>query len=254
MTLTHENYFNPAADKQYMSCSQFKAFSECEAKALAVIDGRWQREVSDSMLIGSYIDAHFSGTLNLFKAQHPEIFSKKTGDLLSDFQKANAVIARIERDEMFMEALSGDKQVILTGEIEDVPVKIMIDSLHPTRTVDLKIMKDFDPVWVDGEGRVSFIRAWRYDLQGAIYQEIRRQNEGGQNKRFGLAAATKEKEPDIGLFDIPQMDLDAALAEVRARIVYFDAIKKGLADPERCEKCDYCRNTKKLKGWVVFDA
>ena len=38
--------------------------------------------------------------------------------------------------------------------------------------VDLKIMRDFEPKYVDGMGKVNFIEAWGYDFQGGIYQAI----------------------------------------------------------------------------------
>ena len=42
-----------------------------------------------------------------------------------------------------MEYMSGEKQVIMTGEIEGVPVKIKIDSYHPNKMiVDLKVMSE----------------------------------------------------------------------------------------------------------------
>jgi hypothetical protein len=60
-----------------MGVSQFKAFEKCEAAALAELTGEYQREKTVSLLVGSYVDAHFEGTLDVFKAQNPEIFTKK---------------------------------------------------------------------------------------------------------------------------------------------------------------------------------
>lgn len=250
MILTEQNYFSPEANQHYMSASQFKSFQQCESAAIAELDGDYVRESSTALLVGSYVDAHFSRTLDVFKAQHPEIFLK-SGGLKSDYEYANYIIDRIERDEQFLAAISGQSQVIMTGKIEGVKVKIKIDSLLPDRTVDLKIMRDFDSVWSVEEGqRIPWWKAWRYDIQAALYQFIRAQNEGGEVKPFGIAAATKEKpEPDIGLFEFPQSILDAAMDEVRANIVYFDGIKKGLFEPESCGQCAWCRSQKILKGW-----
>ena len=87
----------------------------------------------------------------------------------------------------------------MTGEIDGVPVKIKMDSYHPDRAiVDLKIMRDFQPVWVDGKGKLPFAEAWGYDIQGAIYRAVE-----GNSLPFILAAATKEKVPDIALISIP---------------------------------------------------
>ena len=249
--LTESTYFSQAAEWYYMGSTQYKRFNECEAKALAILRGDYQAEDSTALMVGSYVDAHFSGALDLFRAQHPEIF-KRDGSIKSDYEQANYIIARIERDEAFMAALSGQSQVIMTGEIEGVPVKIKVDELHPDRTVDLKIMKDFADVYVPGEGYQPFWKAWGYDIQGAMYQEVRRQNDG-RRVPFGIAGATKEKpEPDIALMELPQPVLDVALEEVRANIIHFDSLKKGLYAPEPCGKCPWCRSQKKLKGWVTL--
>ena len=76
--------------------------------------------------------------------------------------------------------------------------------------VDLKCMKDFSKQWDNGK-YVNFIDFWRYDIQGAIYQEIVRQNTG-ERLPFIIAGATKEKETDLGLFEIPQDVLDIGIA------------------------------------------
>ena len=249
MNLTNETYFSREAEAFYMGSTQFKRFQECESLAMAMIRGEYAEEPSTALLVGSYVDAYFSGTLPLFRAQHQEI-STKQGSLKSDYQQAEYIIRRIEADPQFMAAISGGSQVILTGEIEGVPVKIKADSLLPDRIVDMKIMRDMQDVY-DKENREwkPFWQAWGYDIQGAIYREIVRQNTG-KLLPFGLAVATKEKpEPDIDLLTLPVPALDEALEMVRSQIVYFDGLKKGLYEPERCEKCAYCRSTKILKGW-----
>lgn len=249
MTLTNETYFSPAAELHYMGSSQFKRFQRCEFSALATIRGEWVEEKSTALLVGSYVDAYFSGELALFKAQNPDIFTK-SGTLKSDFQQAEYIIQRIERDPAFMAALSGQSQVIMTGEIEGVPVKIKVDELHPDRIVDLKVMRDMADAY-NKEERCwePFWRAWGYDLQGALYREIVRQNTG-LKLPFGLAVATKEKpEPDIDLIVLPESALDEALEVIKADIVYFDGLKKGLYEPARCGKCACCRAAKVLIGW-----
>lgn len=249
MNLTNENYFSPEAEAYYMGSTQFKRFMECEAQALAIIRGEYIPETSTALLVGSYVDAYFSGELDLFKGRRPDIFTRQ-GTLKSDFQQAEQIIQRIERDEQFMGAISGPTQVVMTGEIEGVPIKIKIDCPQPSITVDMKIMRDMADVY-DKENREwqPFWKAWGYDYQGAIYREIRRQNTG-ELLPFGLAVATKEKpEPDIELLTLPSTALDEALEIVKSSIVYYDGLKKGLYPAERCGKCAYCRSTKVLKGW-----
>lgn len=239
--LTSENYFNIENQKKYFGVSQFKAFTKCEAAALAEINGEYEREETTALLIGSYIDAHFEGTLNVFKAQNPSLF-KKDGTLKSDYIKAENIIQRLERDELFMQYMDGEKQVIMTGELFGYPWKIKIDSFFKDKLiVDLKVMKDFDDVWVDGEGKIPFIEAWGYDIQGAVYQAIE-----GNNLPFIIAGATKEKVTDLNLIEIPQYKLDIAKNIVKARIDRFADVKAGIEKPIRCEKCDYCKATKVL--------
>jgi len=253
MNLTAENYFSREAEQYYMGSTQFKRFMNCESMALAILRGEWSEEKSTALLVGSYVDAYFSGTLGLFQAQNPDIYTR-TGSLKSEYQQANYIIQRIERDEQFMAAISGPKQVIMTGEIEGVPVKIKIDCPQSRITVDMKIMRDMADVYNKEEHCWEpFWKAWGYDIQGAIYREIRRQNEGVALP-FGLAVATKEKpEPDIDLLTLPEAALDEALEIVRSNILYYDGLKKGLYEPERCGKCDWCKSTKVLKGFRLLE-
>jgi len=244
--ITSENYFSPENNMKYMSASQFKAFMNCEAGALAEIKGEFEREKTTSLLVGSYVDAHYEKTLDLFKAQNPEIFTQK-GALKAEYKQAEYIIERLERDELFQKYMSGEKQVIKTGEIESIPFKIKIDSYHPGKViVDLKVMRDFEQMWKDGL-KLSFVEVWGYDIQGAIYQAIE-----GNNLPFFITAATKEKEPDLAIISIPQDRLDYCLNQVKENVKRFDDIKKGLIEPTRCEHCDYCKSTKVLTEIIDY--
>lgn len=245
MKLTQRNYFSRKANQEYMSVSQFKKFEECQHSALAEINGKYKPEKTTALLVGSYVDAYFEGTLGNFIKENPEIF-KKDGTLKADYIQAEAIIQRILKDKLFMKHLAGEKQVIMTGEIKGVPVKIKIDSLLPDRIVDLKIMKDFESGYQPEKGVQPWFEAWGYDLQGAVYQEIVRQNTGLQLP-FYLAAATKEKITDIDIVHLPQGMLDFALERFMDNVEMYDAIKKRIIPPERCEKCEYCKISKKLK-------
>lgn len=244
MKLTQRNYYSRKANLEYMSVSQFKSFKECEHKALAEIKGKYKREETTALLVGSYVDSYFEGTLANFIKKHPDIF-KKDGTLKADYIQAEAIIQRILRDKFFTKSLSGEKQVIMTGEISGVPVKIKIDSLLPDRIVDLKIMANFEDGYSKENGWNPWFIDWGYDLQGAVYQEIVRQNIG-KRLPFQLLAATKEKVTDIDAVELDQSDLDYALSRFSTEVEQFDAIKKGIIEPERCDKCVYCKETKIL--------
>ena len=246
MKLTKKNYFSAEANKAFMSVSQFKSFERCPASALAEINGEYEREKTTALIIGSYCDAYFDNTLEQFKQENPEIFNSKTGELKADFKKANEIIQRIEKDPLTMEYLTGRKQVIMTGEICGVPIKIMMDVYKKgKRIVDRKIVKDFENIYDPEKGSVPWFEYWGYDLQGAVYQEIVRQNTG-LKLPFFLQAATKEKITDLDLIEIPQHTLDFQLERFAANVERYDAMKQGVIEPERCEQCDYCKLTKIL--------
>lgn len=242
MALTAKHYFSPNNNRKYCSASQIKAFLKCPAAALAELNGEYIREETTALLVGSFVDSWFEGKLDEFKAEHPEIFTK-SGSLRAEFIKAEEIIARVSRDELFMRYMSGRKQVIKTGYVEGVPVKIKIDSYHKGKAiVDLKIIKDFEPIWNEEKGcREDFITYWGYDIQGALYQAVE-----GANLPFYIAAATKETETDLDVIEVPQAWLDNAMTVIRNEIGMIDAYKRGELEAPRCGKCKYCRQTKKL--------
>lgn len=267
--LTNENYFSQENNLAYMSATQFKSFRNCEAAALAELCGEYVREKTTALLVGSYVDAHFSSTLDLFKAKNPEIF-KRDGSLKSEYEQANYIINRIESDRLFSMLMEGRKQVIKIGQIAGVPFKIKIDCLLDAdmcrevvkafpltaeilgcadgANVDMKIMRDFAPIWNDeAHAKQPFVEAWGYQYQGAIYQTV----EGG-GLPFLIAGATKEKEPDLAILSIPQSELDAALVEVEDSAPKYADLKRGIGEPVRCEKCDYCRRTRKLTKIIDY--
>lgn len=251
-SLTAENYFSAENNMKYMSCSQFKSFCSCEASALAELHGEYTREVTESLLIGSFVDAHFEGTLDIFKEQHPQIYTKNK-DLKSQYRSAEYMIQRAERDELFMKYMSGEKQVIMVGKIAGSDFKIKIDSYHESNCiVDLKCVKDFESIWNPVKGiKQHFIDFWGYTIQGAIYREIVRQNTG-KTLPFYIAAITKEKEPDMKIYWIPDEVLDENLQEVQSLVPRFKAIKDGKLLPQRCEHCRYCKFTQILTEPVNY--
>ena len=258
MILTAENYHSPEANREYLSVSQYKDFVGtlgqlgCEEYALAKIDGAWEDETTTALLVGSYVDAHFEGTLDIFKAKHPELF-KRDGGLKAEYVRAEEIINRIERDEYFMKFMSGQKQVIMTGELFGAKWKIKIDSLLPhIAIVDLKIMDNINKAfWVKDSGYMDFTQYWGYDIQGAIYQEIYYQNTG-ERLPFYIAAATKEKVPNIEIIQIDNDHLKTKLYEVEQNTPKIIALKNREIKPIRCGVCDYCKHTKVLTRPIHF--
>jgi hypothetical protein len=249
MGLTAKHYFSPNSNMKYCGSSQFKSFLKCPAQAMAELRGEWKREDSTALLVGSYVDSWFEGTLDEFKAAHPEIL-KRDGTLKAEYIKADEIIDRVSQDELFMRYMGGQKQAIRTGYIEGVPFKIKIDSYHKGKAiVDLKVIKDFQPIWNDEKGiREDFIQYWGYDYQAAIYQAVE-----GEKLPFYICAVTKEAVPDFEVIQIPQAWIDSAMAIIKNEIGIIDAYKRGELEAPRCGKCAYCRQTKKLSRVISAD-
>lgn len=252
MELTNETYFSPEAMREYWSVSAFKSFSRCEACGLAEVKREYKREVTDALLIGSYVDAHFSGEMTPFMAMNGDKMFKKNGELLAKFEQANRIIEAVENQPLMMEFLTGDKQTVLTADLFGVPWKGKLDVLTNKRIVDLKCVKDFNDIYDPGYGYRSWIEYWGYDIQGAIYQRLVEENTG-KTLPFYIVAVTKEKVPDMKVIQIPQHILDTALKLVEAKIDRFDLIKQGEIEPRRCEKCDWCKSTKKLTVPEIYE-
>lgn len=259
MILTEENYYSQEANANYMSVSQFKDFNgtygklACEFEAIEKMNVRWNPGSSTAMLVGSYVDAYFEGTLGRFKEEHPDLFTR-SGELKAAFRKAEEIIARVERDEYFMKFMSGEKQKIMTGMIGECEWKIKMDSyLEGIAIVDLKVMSSItDLKWVRDLGYLDFVRYWGYDIQGAVYQEIVRQNTG-RKLPFYIAAATKENEPDIRIIHVTQNWLDEALTLVKSALPRVLRVKNGEVPPDKCDVCDCCRHHRVLKAPISIN-
>lgn len=245
LKLTPENYYSKDADRDYFSASQIKSFKRCEAATMAEINGEWERPSSTALLVGGYVDAALTGDLDVFMREHPEMY-KRDGTLKADFVQAQAMVDRAKSDVMFMDYLSGEHQEILTGNLYGVPFKAKLDAFLPCRIVDLKTVRDMQPVYLPGQGRVDFATAWDWPLQMAIYQALAAYREG--QLPCYLAVITKEDPPDIDIIEVEQERMDAEMAWLEQMLPRYEAIKAGIIEPERCGHCAYCRATKKIEA------
>lgn len=253
MVLTAENYYSKEANKECMSVSQYKDFAgtygkmACEFSAIEKLEERWAQKKTTPLLVGSYVDSYFEGTVGEFKKETPEIFTQD-GGLKAPYIKADKIIERMERDPLFMMYMSGKKQVIMTAELFGTKWKIKIDSYAEGIAItDLKVVESITkPKWVRDIGYLDFIRYWGYDIQGAIYQEVVYRNTG-LRLPFYIAAGTKEEEPNIEVIQVTQNYLDEAKNMVEMNMPRILRVKNGEVEPDRCEMCDCCRHTKVLK-------
>lgn len=250
MKLTNSNYYGSKANLEYFSVSQYKDFLDCPARALATARGEYKPQMTEAMLIGSYIDSYFEGSLEKFKNEHPEIFNSRTGELKAAYQKANSIIKRCEADDLFMEYMTGSKQVIMTAELFGVPFKIKMDVYRKDeRIVDLKIVRSLERIM-----GISFIEHWGYDTQMAVYSEVERiYTKRNYNLPTYLAVATKEDTTDIDIIHIPHWRREECLADVGKNMPRLIAYKNGELEAPGCGVCDYCKMNKKLKEPTEFE-
>ena len=270
MKLTNGNYYGAKANSEFMSVSQFKDFQKCEAMAMAKLNGEYEQPKSSALLLGSFVDEMLTGTkksqIKFIVKNRSEIFQKSSklskntdeelacllNDYLTDIFSADNkpfaeivqaldTIEKIKKQPLMMSHFKSKHQVIMTGEIAGVPFKIKMDNYKPGEFIsDGKYMSSlrspnlFEPM----------VKYWGYDLQGAVYQEIVRQNTG-KRLPFFLDIATKEVPSHLAVAQINQFDLDEALDTVKALAPRYQAIKNGEIEPERCGEygCNYCTET-----------
>lgn len=274
MQLTPDNYYSTEANLAYYSVSQIKQFLDCPARAMAELRGEYEREKTTSLLVGGYVDAYFACEMGRFVDENPEIFTKQ-GELKADYKQANGIIECMKRDTLASLLTQGEKQQIFTGKIDGFPFKVKTDFLitdgallqriakqFPDMSelvfeygaiIDLKIMKDFDDLYREEEGRLNWVEYWRYDLQMAVYQEIVRQQIGYKLPCYILAFTKEKPYPDRALVHVPDQLMAIDLDILRSKLPEIAAIKSGKVEPERCGRCDYCKATKKLTGANWFD-
>ena len=242
MILTNENYYSNEANWEYMSVSQYKQFRKCEVAAMAELKGEWEQPKSTALLVGSYVDSWFEGTLGDFRSENPEIF-KKDGTLRADYIQAEEIIENLMKDDMFMKYMAGEKQRIFTRELFGVPWKIKIDSLLKDKIVDLKVMRSMERIM----GK-SFVEHWGYDLQMAVYAAVY-----GKEVETYLAVATKQTPMDKEIIHVPKWRREELLDELERFLPHIIDVKSGKVEPERCGVCEYCRATKKIVGPIDFE-
>lgn len=250
MKLTEATYYSQEANQKWCTATFVKECrGTCEARAIAGLRGEYQRPMTEALTVGQYVDEALTGDLMTWMTKHPEIL-KRDGTLKAEYVKAQEMVERAQRDPVFMSFLQGDHQRILTAKLfGQYPFKCKYDVLRKDAIIDLKTVKDMQPVYKPGQGRVDFATAWNWVLQLAIYQEIYRTRYKKKLPCY-LAVITKETPADIAVVQIEQERLDAELDWLEHAMPRIDALREGIIEPERCGCCDYCRETKVLTGAV----
>lgn len=267
-SLTNDTYYSRTANQIYCSASQYLDFigrpeiPGCEARAMAILNGEFEEETTKAMLVGSILDTLWElddlpieEKLSIIADKFPECVSSRgvtKGELKNEYKQAIQLYQRTLQDELFCKFMSGEKQVIMTGEIEGLPFKIKMDSYIPdVAIVDLKTTKDasmkFRTYIQDSGNWETFYRGFAYDVQLAIYREIVRQNTG-KTLRAYLACIDKKPHPLPQIIELSPKLLDEALETVKANVGTIKMLKSGeVKNYCRCGECDYCRDTYKCK-------
>lgn len=265
MDLLGKDYYSAASARQYWSISQYKRFRECEARALAELEGEWEdRRDNTALLVGNMVHSYFESpeAHKKFMDENADAMISKAGktkgQLKADFLVGQRMIERLEADSQFMDCYVGQKEVAVTGEIEGVEFKGKIDCLNVEKGyfVDIKTTKsDIDSmVWVQDEAsgrniQVRWFEAWGYILQMAVYKKMLEEKYG---KKFTpiIYAVTKESTPDTrAIVFQSQEKLDYELSELSMLIKRLDDVKKGKEWVTPCGHCEYCK-TKALSQRV----
>lgn len=266
MDLNRDSYYSKEADWEYMSCSQYQNFCQCEAKAMAVIQGRWEEPPGEAFLVGNYFHTYFESpeAHRQFVGENADsIFLKQTKKeaengilrLRAPFVHADAMIKCATDDPLISNIINmpGENEKILTGELFGVPWRIRMDKYVPDGRliVDYKTVANiWETRWSEElHARVSFIETYGYLFRAAVYSEIEKQNVKSQSDpQFLIIAISKQDPPDKEVLLLNHRQrYDYELERIKETLPYIQRVKQGLIRPRRCGVCDYCRATKTLE-------
>ena len=130
MKLTRDNYYTPEADREYLSCSQYEEFLDCEARAMAKLQKRFTRKESEAFLVGNYFHTYFEGpdAHEEFCQQHfDDIFKTKTTKARgleitgkrAAFEQADKMIETAVNEPAIKKLIDmpGENEKIMTGKL-----------------------------------------------------------------------------------------------------------------------------------------
>ena len=272
MELTRDNYYTPEADREYMSCSQYQSFCECEAKAMAKLEGRWTDPDKEAFLVGNYFHTFFEGPEaheqfiqeNFDKIFKTKVIKGKKGEpdqtvvtgKYAPYEQADKMIEVAQNDPLIMSLidLPGENEKIMTGELWGVPWRIRLDKYVPDgrMIIDWKTVANISELkWSEAmHEKVTFIDAYGYMMRAAVYTEIEKQNaHSSEDAPFIIVAISKQDYPDKeALYLNHRQRYDYELEQIKKRLGMIQMIKAGRIKPKRCGCCDYCRATKVLSA------
>ncbi|WP_084552437.1 PD-(D/E)XK nuclease-like domain-containing protein [Bacillus cihuensis] len=252
MEINKDNYYSKEIDRHYFSVSQYKSFLKCEAATMAKLNRDYEEPKSDALLFGSYVHSWLDDTQDQFKEENPILFSTRgatKGQMKAEYKLADEMIKVLKLDPFVMMALQGEKEIIMTGDLFGAPWKIRMDVYNPRngRFADLKTVKGiYEKYWREDIGYCSFVEAYGYITQMAVYTEIESQNRGGDWLENFIVAVSKQDPPDKAVITVDHTSLNIELEDVQKNMERFIAVKSGVEKPDSCGTCHYCRRNKML--------
>lgn len=255
--LTPESYHTPAANADFMSVSQYKAWIECAAKQRAVQSGDWMDGDKPAFALGRYVDMALLTPDRFAKDMeaNPDTYTYhgKPRVWLAD---GDAMIERCRKDAYFMATITGQAQQIITFELFGVQWRSMLDVINreTMSLVDLKTTQNIDAeTWSDQhEARVPFYETFNYWMQFAVYREAVRSIWGEYPRHVKIAAVSKQDPPDVRVIAFNDaLRFKRELNAIQNNLPRIMAMKRGTVPATRCESCDYCRSTRVLTADVV---
>ena len=262
--LDKNNYHSVDARKRYVDCSIYKEAigtvgrKGCECRAVAISQGKWETPKTEALMVGSYVDAYFDNSLDQFKEENPQIFTK-AGTLKAEFKQADIMIERAKRDELWMKYMQGDTQVIETAEIAGVPVRVKLDSFDGKRITDLKTCASISETYYakDLGERLDFATYFGYVEQAFFYTEVM-YKVTGRHYPFYLCCVTKEKEsnvphPRLAVIQIPDKIIEERREQIEWNIPKVWSLIQGKIDPIPCGTCSWCADNLPLEEVISLD-
>lgn len=252
-------YYGKEANWRYLSVSQYKDFRRCEARALAKLKGDWE-EFSNpqALLVGNFVHSYFESpeAHEKFLDENSSNLYKKDGNLYKCFEVANDMISRIKREPLFNYLWDGQRESVITGELFGVEWKGKIDLLNLDKNyfVDLKTTAFLDKRFWDDDYKqyVSFIEAYGYVLQLAVYEQLLL-SKHNQDITGYIYAVTKQDPPDVAAIDVLKDKKEFELKLLQENIERVENVKNGQEKPKGCGSCEYCRLHKELEGFILSD-
>ncbi|MBR2343007.1 MAG: PD-(D/E)XK nuclease-like domain-containing protein [Clostridia bacterium] len=270
MELTRDNYYSPEADREYMSCSQYQDFLECEAATMAKMHGLFVPKETEALLVGNYVHTALESDEaheEFIEAHMDSIFKLKTSKATGEtsitgkyaaFQKADEIIQIFLTDPTLKQfiLMDGENEKIMTGNLFGMKWKIRLDKYTPDRMIiDYKTAADLSTEYNLALGeRECFLEAYGYLMRAAVYSEIEKQFTGNkEDPPFIILAVTKQEPCDKGAYLLNHRQrYDWELSVIEAHMKRIREVKWGMVRPRRCGHCEWCRKTKRLTGVIPY--